>query len=85
LEHSERASLPLKVKIAKMKEQNLSAAMATYRFFVVDRLDAVMSVRWIECADDAGAREIGESLLTKTYGIEVWDVGRRVCKMPHID
>ncbi len=65
-----------------MKEQSSSAAMATYRFFVVDRLDVVMSVRWVDCTDDAGAREIGQSLLTETCGIEVWDVGRRVCKMP---
>jgi hypothetical protein len=73
------------MKRAEMTEQNLSAAMATYRFFAVDRLDAVMSVRWIDCTDDAGAMEIGETLLTKTCGIEVWDVGRRVCKIPHID
>lgn len=70
-----------KVKRAMIKE-NRSVAMATYRFFAVDRLDAVMSVRWIDCTDDAGAKAIGESLLTETCGMEVWDVGRRVCKMP---
>jgi len=73
--------LPLKVKRAVTKE-NHSVAMATYRFFAVDHLDAVMSVRWIDCANDAGARAIGESLRTQTCGMEVWDVGRRVCKMP---
>ena len=65
-----------------MTEQNPSAAMATYRFFAVDGLGVVTSVHWIDCTDDARAREIGESLLTETCGVEVWDVGRRVCKMP---
>jgi hypothetical protein len=65
-----------------MAKQIHSAAMATYRFFAVDDLDAVMSVRWIDCTDDAEARDIARSLVTEICGIEVWDVGRRVCKAP---
>src|SRR5690242_12277289 len=65
---------PLRGKSAEMTGQNPSAAMATYRFFAVDRLDVVVSMRWIVCTDDARAREIGETLLTKTCGVEVWDV-----------
>jgi hypothetical protein len=56
--------------------------MATYRFFAVDELDAVKSVQWIDCTDDADARAMAKSLLTEVCGMEVWDVGRRVCKMP---
>ncbi|QGZ93349.1 hypothetical protein [Terricaulis silvestris] len=62
-----------------MTEQISSVAMTTYRFFAVNELDTVMSVQEIECTDDGGAREIAESLLTDGCGIEVWDVGRRVC------
>ncbi len=62
-----------------MTEQISSVAMTTYRFFTVDELDAVMLVHEIECTDDAGAREIAENLLTDGCGIEVWDLGRRVC------
>jgi len=64
-----------------MTEKIHSVAMATYRFFVVDDLDAVMSVQWIDCADDVEAREIAATLRTAICGIEVWDVGRRICKM----
>ena len=59
--------------------------MSTYRFFAVNSLDVIISVQWIDCTDDARARKVGETLLTETCGVEVWDVGRRVCKMPHID
>ncbi len=62
-----------------------SAAMANYGFFTVNAADAVMSVRWIDCADDTNAKEIAESLVTEASGIEVWDVGRRVCKLPAAD
>ena len=65
-----------------MTEQIRSVAMATYRFFAVDELDAVKSVQWIDCTDDANATETARSLLTEDWGMEVWDVGRRVCKMP---
>ena len=57
-----------------------SVAMATYRFFGVDDFGTVMSVQWIECVDDAEAQEIALSLRTEIRGIEVWDVGRRICK-----
>ena len=69
------------MKRIDMTEQNNSGAMTTYRFFAVDHSDAVRSVRWIDCTDDADASEIGRSLLTEISGIEVWDVGRRICKL----
>lgn len=54
--------------------------MAIIKLAYVDRFqDTVMSVQEIECTDDGGAIEIAESLLTDGCGIEVWDVGRRVC------
>jgi hypothetical protein len=62
-----------------MTQQISSAALTAYRFFIVNELDAVMSVQEIECTDDGGAVEIAETLLTDGCGIEVWDVGRRVC------
>lgn len=62
-----------------MAEQISSGAMTAYRFFTVNELDAVMSVQEIECVDDGGAMGIAETLLTDGCGIEVWDVGRRVC------
>lgn len=62
-----------------MTEQTSSVAMTTYRFFAVNELDMVMSVQEIECTDDGRAREIADSLLTDDFGIEVWEVGRRVC------
>lgn len=62
-----------------MIEQNSSIAMIAYRFFTVNALDAVISVREIECTGDGGAMEIAETLLADGCGIEVWDVGRRVC------
>jgi hypothetical protein len=62
-----------------MIEQNSSIAMIAYRFFTVNALDAVISVQEIECTGDVGAMEIAETLLGDGCGIEVWDVGRRVC------
>lgn len=62
-----------------MTEQISSLAMTTYRFFAVNEQDRVMSVQEIECTDDGGAMEIAETLLADGCGIEVWDVGRRVC------
>ena len=62
-----------------MTEQIHPVAMTIYRFFAVNELDAVLSVQEIECTDDGGAMAIAESLLTEGCGIEVWDVGRRVC------
>ena len=53
--------------------------MTTYRFFAVNELDTVMSVQEILCTDDDGAMEIAATLLTDGCGIEVWEVGRRVC------
>jgi hypothetical protein len=64
-----------------MAEQIRSVAMATYRFFAVDELDAVKSVQWIDCTDDANATEMAKSLRTEVLGVEAWDVGRRVCKI----
>jgi len=62
-----------------MTGQIYSVAMTAYRFFAVNELDAVISVQEIECTDDGSAIEIAKSLLTNGCGIEVWDVGRRVC------
>lgn len=62
-----------------MTGQNSSIAMIAYRFFTVNELDAVISVQEIECTGDGGAMEIAETLLVNGCGIEVWDVGRRVC------
>jgi hypothetical protein len=62
-----------------MTEQVSSAAMTTYRVFSVNEVDTVMSVQEIECTDDGGAMEIAKSLLTDGCGIEVWEVGRRIC------
>ena len=41
--------------ISKMAEQFQSTAMGTYRFFVVNRFDEVLSLREIECAGAADA------------------------------
>jgi hypothetical protein len=62
-----------------MTEQLSSAAMTTYRVFTVKELDTVMSVKEIECTDDGGAMEIAASMRADGCGIEVWEVGRRVC------
>ena len=66
----------------EMTEQIRPVPMATYRFFDVNHLDEVLAVRWIDCPDDVVARKVASSLITERSGIEVWDVGRRVCKMP---
>ncbi len=63
-----------------MGDQIHLEAMTTYRFFAVDELDAVTCVHWIECENDGSAKEIAGSLLADGCDIEVWDVGRRVCK-----
>lgn len=54
--------------------------MTVYRFFAVDQFDIVAGVQWIECANDVTAEETGVSLLSETCNVEVWDVGRLVCK-----
>lgn len=57
-----------------------TGALTLYRFFVVDEFDVVAGVQWIECANDATAEETGVSLLSSSCDVEVWDVGRLVCK-----
>ncbi len=56
--------------------------MDTYRFFAVNESGRVISLRWIECGDDADARMVARSLVTERCGIEVWDVGRQVSQLP---
>ena len=55
--------------------------MDTYRFFSVNELGGVLSLQWIQCWDDADARDVARSLVTARCGVEVWDVGRRVSKL----
>ena len=55
--------------------------MYTYRFFAVNELGGVLSLRWIQCLDDADARDVARSLVTERCGVEVWDVGRKVSKL----
>lgn len=55
--------------------------MDTYRFFAVNEVGGVISLRWIQCSDDADARCVARSLVTARCGIEVWDVGRQVSKL----
>jgi hypothetical protein len=62
-----------------MTEQISSAAMTTYQVFAVKEPDTVTSVQEIECTDDGNAKAVAASLRTKGCGIEVWEVGRRVC------
>ena len=57
-----------------------TSAMTAYSFIAVDQFDIVDSFQWIDCPDDAIAAETGASLLSETCDIEVWDVGRLVCK-----
>jgi hypothetical protein len=73
----ERSSLSKEAH--QVTEHISSVAMTTYRVFAVNELDTVMSVHEIECTDDGGAMEIAATLLTDGCGIEVWEVGRRVC------
>lgn len=54
--------------------------MTAYRFFTVDEFDIVAGVHWIECENDAAAEETGLSLLSQSCDVEVWEVGRLVCK-----
>ena len=68
-----------------MAEQIRCGAMSTYRFFAVNEVNRVTSLRWIECTDDADARAMAESLVTEISGIEVWDVARQVSKIACID
>jgi hypothetical protein len=61
------------------------AAMSAYRFFVVDERDRVSSLLWRECACDAEAKAVAEFLASQGSGIEVWETGRLVSKLPCID
>ncbi len=61
-----------------MAERIRSCAMNTFGFFVVNKVDEVVSHSWIQCTDDADAMVIAAPLVTQDRGIEVWDVGRRV-------
>ena len=64
-----------------MAEQIRFVAMNTYRFFAVNKSDAVISTSWVQCTDDAEALTLARSLVTEGSGIEVWEVGRRVLKL----
>jgi hypothetical protein len=68
----------------KMEMQTRSA-MNTYRFFAVDEFDHVTSLLWRECTGDAEAKAVAESLVSQRAGIEVWDIGRLVSKLPCAD
>lgn len=57
-----------------------TGAMTAYSFVVVDRYDVVASIQWIECSNDSSAEETAVSLLGDLCDVEVWDVGRLVCK-----
>ncbi|MGH6952339.1 MAG: hypothetical protein ACREH4_15860 [Vitreimonas sp.] len=57
-------------------------AMSAYRFFVVDEFDRVSSLQWRECACDAEAKAVAESLASAGSGVEVWEIGRLVSKLP---
>ena len=56
--------------------------MESYRFFVIDGSDRVAGADEIQCENDACARHIAETRVTDQFGVEVWDVDRRVCKLP---
>ncbi len=58
-----------------------SGATSDYRVFTVDAIDRVTSLQWIACADDDEARSAAASLATDTAGVEIWHLGRRVCKL----
>jgi len=68
-----------------MHTQIRSAAMNTYRFFAVDEFDRVSSLLWRECTGDAEAKAVAESLVSEGLGVEVWDIGRLVSKLPGIN
>lgn len=57
-------------------------AMNTYRFFVVDEFDRVSTLHWRECTGDGEARAVARALTSKGLGVEVWDTGRLVSKLP---
>lgn len=57
-----------------------TGAMTAYSFVVVDRFDIVASIQWIECSNDSSAEETAVSLLGDLCDVEVWDVGRLVCR-----
>lgn len=67
--------------MSKMAERFQSTAMGTYRFFVVNRFDEVLSSRELECAGDADATAMAASLMDGSNGIEVWDIGQRIAKL----
>jgi hypothetical protein len=58
------------------------AAMNTYRFFVVDAFDRVSALHWKDCEGDAEAVRTAARLGSAGLGVEVWDIGRLVSKVP---
>jgi hypothetical protein len=52
--------------------------MDTYGFFTVNEAGGVLADRWIQCTDDAEARDVAHYLVTDVCSVEIWDVGRRV-------
>jgi len=56
--------------------------MNLYRFFVVDESDRVSSLIWRQCHGDREAKMVAASLVSEGSGVEVWDTGRLVSKLP---
>jgi hypothetical protein len=65
-----------------MDVQTRPSAVNTYRFFIVDEFDRVSPLHWRDCAGDNEAVATAASLVSQDRGIEVWDIGRLVSKLP---
>jgi hypothetical protein len=55
--------------------------MEMYRFFGVNERDTVIHAEEIQCENDSSARAVARTKVTDQLGVEVWDAGRRICKL----
>lgn len=58
-----------------------SDAAGPYRFFAIGSLEKVLALREIDCSNDTEATATAQVMIQWGYGIEVWDIGRRVIKL----
>ena len=55
--------------------------MATFRLYGCDAAGKIVFGDFIECADEAAARELALPYLEKHASVEVWDGGRRLFRL----
>jgi hypothetical protein len=54
--------------------------MMSYRFFLVNKREAVLSFQEHDCLDDAEAGALGGRMARAGADVEVWDLGRLVSR-----